>query len=224
MLGGDRRHQGLGAVAARHAEQVGAVPDGLPGQLADVLSVQQQHPGAERLGLRHQVELLDLAAAGLRVHDQHRPGGPGGRGLPDGPLLAVLPQGLRRGGHRPGPERHGQQGGHAHPAVHQEAQHPDRCRHREHHAEQPGGAPVGQCPPDAAWPPPRARAVRPPSPRSRAARPGSPGPGPPPRHSPPPPAPIAVPAPRPPPTYPFPGSLPILPQPHQHHPPATTPG
>jgi hypothetical protein len=66
VLGGDAGHQGLRAVTADHTEQVGALGDGLAGHRCDVNvlgSAEQEHLGAESLGLAFQVELSDLPAA-----------------------------------------------------------------------------------------------------------------------------------------------------------------
>lgn len=68
-----RRHEGLGAVASRDAEQVGARVGGPAGERRHVLPachVQDADLGAERLGLLPQPETADLAAARARVHDQ----------------------------------------------------------------------------------------------------------------------------------------------------------
>ena len=66
--GGDQR---LGAVAARHADHVGATGHGTPRELQEV-DAEPEHDGLDprRSALPYQVELLRLPAARLRVHDQ----------------------------------------------------------------------------------------------------------------------------------------------------------
>ena len=61
-LDGDRRHQRLGAVAAGHAEAVGASGDGIAGELLEVEAVVEHHRlDAELVGQLDEAELLDLA-------------------------------------------------------------------------------------------------------------------------------------------------------------------
>ncbi len=77
----DRRDQGLGSVATRHAEQVGPALDCLLRQFGDVellRSAQQHHFRPEFFGLALQVETDDLAAARARIHDEE--GMPNGHG------------------------------------------------------------------------------------------------------------------------------------------------
>ena len=153
VLGRDAGHQGLGAVAAGHAEQVGPPGDGRAGHLGDVdrlVRVEQEHLGAKVLGPAPQIERADLTAAGLGVHDQERAaGGAAHRVLGHSDRLAVAGQGsaCRHAGEQParGPrQRHPQQGV---PRVH----HDDRARRRhEHRKRQPaqraaaGQEPVGR--------------------------------------------------------------------------------
>jgi hypothetical protein len=69
--GGDQR---LGAVAAGHPEHVGAAGHGPLGQGEQVVAGGQDHGlDAAPPGLGDQVVALDLAAAGLGVHEQDRP-------------------------------------------------------------------------------------------------------------------------------------------------------
>src|SRR5580700_8034099 len=78
VLGRDPGHEGLRSVASGDAEQVGACLDGLAGHLGDIDGLgaaNEEHLGAEFFGLALQVELRDLPAAGLRVHDQVRVSG-----------------------------------------------------------------------------------------------------------------------------------------------------
>ncbi len=72
-LDGDRRHERLRSVAARHAEAVRAPGDGIAGELLEIESVVEHHRlDAELVGQFDETELVDLAAAGPRVADQHR--------------------------------------------------------------------------------------------------------------------------------------------------------
>ena len=75
MLGGDLRHQRLGAVPAGDTEQVRTAGEGIAGELlhVGVRLVEQRHLGAERLRPLLQVEAGDLAAARARVHDEEGP-------------------------------------------------------------------------------------------------------------------------------------------------------
>jgi hypothetical protein len=78
---GDGRDQRLRAVAAGHADHVGAAGDRVVGQPEQVVS-RPQHDGldAAPLALLGQPEPLGLPAAGLQVHDQNgMPGAPGPR-------------------------------------------------------------------------------------------------------------------------------------------------
>ena len=74
-LRGHGRDEGLGAVASRDAEQVGARVGGPAGERGHVLPachVQDEDLRAECLGLLPQPEPGDLAAARARIHDQVR--------------------------------------------------------------------------------------------------------------------------------------------------------
>ena len=73
MGGGDAGHQGLGAVAAGHAEHVGAAGHGLLGKPAQVVArTEHDRFDAAPARLLDQVESFDLAATGPGVHEQHR--------------------------------------------------------------------------------------------------------------------------------------------------------
>ena len=66
VLGRDAGHQRLGSVAARDAEQVGAVCDRLPrdrGHVDQLRTVHQEDLCPQRFGLAPQVELADFPAA-----------------------------------------------------------------------------------------------------------------------------------------------------------------
>ncbi len=147
MRGGDARHQRLGAVAARDAEQVGAVRDRLPGDRGHVDragAAHQEHLRAERLRLVLQVELAHLPAAGSRVHDQERAPGRGRRELGHPPVRLV--HGQRRAGgdagQQPGRRGNGRDPQQAGERV--DHQHRDR-RRDEHRERQPAQhAPPGQ--------------------------------------------------------------------------------
>ncbi len=109
VLGGDAGHQGLRAVASGDAEQIGTFVDGIAGYLGDVDGLgaaDEEHLGAEVFGLALQVELLDLPAAGLRVHDQVRvPGRRLGRVLGHAPVRLIPGQRPPRGHARDQPDR-----------------------------------------------------------------------------------------------------------------------
>ena len=73
MLDGDRRDQRLGAVAAGHAEAVGAACDRVARELFEIEPAVEHHGlHAEIGGKRYEAELLDLAAARPRIAEQHR--------------------------------------------------------------------------------------------------------------------------------------------------------
>jgi hypothetical protein len=72
MGGGDAGHQRLGAVAAGHAEHVGAAGHGLLGKPAQVVArTEHDRFDAAPARLLSQVESFDLAATGSGVHEQH---------------------------------------------------------------------------------------------------------------------------------------------------------
>ncbi|MDL4814027.1 hypothetical protein QP089_07100 [Actinomadura sp. OS1-43] len=76
MAGRDRGDQGLGTVAARHPEQIGAGDHRALGQLRDVLrpsGIEHDDLGPELTRLLHQPEPFDLASARPRIHDEERP-------------------------------------------------------------------------------------------------------------------------------------------------------
>lgn len=76
MLGRDGRDQGLGAVAPGDAQEVRTTRHGFPGQCGDVDltgTLEQAHLRPERLGALPELEPLDLAVAGARVHQEERP-------------------------------------------------------------------------------------------------------------------------------------------------------
>ena len=69
---GDRGDQGLRTVPAGHADQVGSAGDGLLGQGEEIVAGQQHDRfDAQPEAAVGQTEPLGLAAAGLRVHQQH---------------------------------------------------------------------------------------------------------------------------------------------------------
>ena len=73
-LGGDRRDDGLGAVAAGHREPVGSAGDRLANEPLEIprrAELDRLDPARARLGRDR--EALGLATAGLRVKEQHRP-------------------------------------------------------------------------------------------------------------------------------------------------------
>jgi len=147
VLGSDPRYKGLGAVAARDAEQISACCDRLPrylGHVDPLRAAHQEHVSAQSLRPPRQVELADLPAAGPRVHDQERMPGRYGRGLRHPPVRPVPGQGCARGHAREQPScgrhhRHPEQGGER---VHHD--HRDR-RQNENRQRQPAQqAPAGQ--------------------------------------------------------------------------------
>ena len=78
VLGGHAGRQGLRAVAPGDAKQIGPTGHGLASHFSDVdwfRTAHQEHLSAKIFSLALQVELPDLPAAGLRVHDQERVGG-----------------------------------------------------------------------------------------------------------------------------------------------------
>jgi hypothetical protein len=143
VAGGDAGDQGLGAVAAGHAEDVGATGHGVLGELEQVVAgLEEDRDDAAPVGLGDQVEALDLAAARPGVHEQDRPGRrpdrrPRGRAALQ--RLDVPPEGV------PGRHPADQDQGH-HQAEHQqptrggEDEHDRRPEgeHRQHHRQ---GAP-----------------------------------------------------------------------------------
>ena len=114
VLGGDAGHQGLGTVAAGDAKQIGTLGHGLTSYLGDVDglgSADKKHLGAKIFGLAFQIELLDLPAAGLRVHDQVRVPGRRFRGiLGHAPVLMIPGQRQARGHAREQPDGGGHDG------------------------------------------------------------------------------------------------------------------
>ena len=92
VLDGDRRDEGLRAVAAGHPQAVGATGDGIAGELLEIEAVVEHHRlDAELVGQLDQTELLDLSTAGPRVADEHRMTGTrDGMGL-EGILRVQLP-------------------------------------------------------------------------------------------------------------------------------------
>ncbi len=73
VLDGDRRHQRLGTIAARHAQAVSPPCHCIPGQLLEIEALGEHDDlDAEALGQFYQAELLDLAAARPRVAQQDR--------------------------------------------------------------------------------------------------------------------------------------------------------
>ena len=74
MLGGHPGDERLGPVTAGDPQQVGPAGHGLAGERGhvDVRALEQDHLGAERLGLLLQVEPAHLAPAGPRVHHDER--------------------------------------------------------------------------------------------------------------------------------------------------------
>jgi hypothetical protein len=124
VLSGDSGHERLGAIAARHAEQVTARRDRLPRHLGHVdrlRSAHQEHLCPERFGFPSQVELPDLPPAGPRVHDQERMPG-GRRGEFGHPPVRHVP-GQRQARHREGEE----------PARGRHRRHPEQAGERVHH-------------------------------------------------------------------------------------------
>jgi hypothetical protein len=72
VLDGDGGDEGLGTVAAGHAQTVGAVSDGVPGQLLKVEAmVEQDHLYSETLGQFDKAEPRHLSPAGPRIADQY---------------------------------------------------------------------------------------------------------------------------------------------------------
>ncbi len=72
VLGRDARHQGLRAVAAGHADHVGAPRDRVPGELLEVVAARERHRlDAARLGGGGELG-VGLPATRPRVHDQDR--------------------------------------------------------------------------------------------------------------------------------------------------------
>ncbi len=79
MPGRDRCDERLGAVAARHPENVGAPGDRFFGELEQVVPlVQDDRLDSPLRALIYQVKSLSFSAAGLQVHDQDGIPGRGG--------------------------------------------------------------------------------------------------------------------------------------------------
>lgn len=151
VLGGDHRDLCLGAVAARHAEQIRALGDRLPGQRGHVEpdgGVEQDHPRAELLRPLDQPEAPHLSAARPGVHDEHGPPRPGRGHRPHG-LPGVGP--AQRGAgtqHSRAPAHAEDQRVLPQAALRVEHEHADGRGDRDQCAEQPDGSVVRQEPPD----------------------------------------------------------------------------
>ena len=109
-LDGDRRDEGLGAVATRHPEAVRAPRDGVAGELLEIESVIEHHRlDTELVGQRDQTELVDLPTTRPRIADQHRvrrAGDPMGTGTCRGRAGPAPPRGERTpSSRRKGPTR-----------------------------------------------------------------------------------------------------------------------
>jgi hypothetical protein len=145
------RHQGLGAVAARHAQQVGSLGNGLPGEFGHVLmpGAEQDDTGARCAGLVREVVAVHLAAAGARVHED-----PGvARCLGGCPLPLRCGGDVRRcrgdPGHRNGqrPQGEGEEGRPQHVGYGVQGQDRDGCDHGQGHPRHARHASVCQGPP-----------------------------------------------------------------------------